>query len=61
MAEIINKPNSMMTIKQVATYLNVHSVSVYRLINDGILKSVKIGGQHRLFKHDIDKIFEVNR
>lgn len=54
MAQISQKPQrtQIMTITEVAKYLGIHPITVYRLINDTDIPACKIGGQWR-FKKDI--------
>lgn len=41
-----------MTLKEVAKYLGVHEMTVYRLLKAGKVPATKVGGQWR-FKKDI--------
>ncbi|MCF7916355.1 MAG: helix-turn-helix domain-containing protein [Candidatus Omnitrophica bacterium] len=43
-----------MTPKQVAKYLGLHIITLYRLIKKGRLPSFKVGGQWRIKKDLLD-------
>ncbi len=45
-------PSTLMTVKDVATYLSVTERTVYRLVKDHRLPAYKVGGQWR-FKADM--------
>lgn len=47
-----NKPNNIMTLSEVAKYLGLHVMTVYKLTREGRVPAAKIGGQWR-FKRDI--------
>lgn len=44
-----------MTLKEVAKYLGVHEMTVYRLLKAGKLPATKVGGQWRFKKELLDK------
>jgi excisionase family DNA binding protein len=44
-----------MTLKEVAKYLGVHSMTVYRLLKEKKLPGFKVGGQWRTQKEVLDK------
>ena len=44
-----------MTLKEVAKYLGVHSMTVYRLLKEKKLPGFKVGGQWRTKKEVLDK------
>lgn len=44
-----------MTVKEVAKYLKVHTSTVYRLVQSGKLPGFKIGGDWRFNKESIDQ------
>ena len=41
-----------MTLREVATYLGLHAMTVYKLTREGRVPAAKIGGQWR-FKRDV--------
>ncbi len=43
-----------MTLKEVAKYLGVHSMTVYRLLKERKLPGFKVGGQWRTKKEILD-------
>ena len=43
-----------MTLKEVAKYLGVHSMTVYRLLKEKKLPGFKVGGQWRTKKEVLD-------
>jgi excisionase family DNA binding protein len=54
----IKKPfdvNEVLTITQVAEYLNVRKLTVYKLTREGELPAFKVGGQWRFKKELLDK------
>jgi excisionase family DNA binding protein len=46
------------TIKQAATLLNIGRSSVYNLMDQGKLHSVKVGGSRRITRHALTKYVE---
>ena len=50
------RPNrtQIMTLKEVAKYLGVHSMTVYRLLKEKKLPGFKVGGQWRTKKEVLD-------
>ena len=46
--------NQVMTVKEVARYLKVHTTTIYRLAQNGQLPCFKIGGDWRFNKESID-------
>lgn len=46
------KSNNIMTLSEVASYLGLHVMTVYKLTREGRVPAAKIGGQWR-FKRDI--------
>lgn len=55
-SKLINSFNA----KQVSKYLNIPLSTTYRLTKQGKIKSIKIGGQYKYFKHDIDQYLSQN-
>lgn len=45
---------SAMTVREVATYLNVNEKTVYRLVQEGRLPGFKVAGTWRFKREDID-------
>ncbi len=46
-----------MTLKEVAKYLGLHPISIYRLIKTSDIPAMKIGGQWRFKKEILDEWF----
>ncbi len=44
-----------MGIKELARYLNVAEITVYRLVESGKIRGKKVGAQWRFLKSDIDE------
>jgi len=51
----MEKNELVMTVKEVAQYLKVHTSTVYRLVQSGELPGFKIGGDWRFNKESIDR------
>lgn len=50
--------NGIMNIREVANYLRIKEQTVYKLVQQGKIPAVKIGGQWKIKKEHIDRIFE---
>jgi len=50
--------NGIMCVKEVSSYLNIQEQTVYRLLQKGKLPAIKIGGQWKVKRQHIDKMFE---
>jgi excisionase family DNA binding protein len=50
--------NSLLTIKQVAKYLQVVPITVYRMIDRGDLKASKVGRVWRIRYQDVQEYLE---
>lgn len=51
----MNKPDPIMTVDEVAEYLNLHPLTVRRLARDGEIPAVKVGRQWRIKRELLDK------
>jgi excisionase family DNA binding protein len=51
----------LLKVQDVMKRLNVSRRTVYYWINDGILKTVRIGGIYRFDPQDIDQLIDINR
>lgn len=47
---------AVMTPKQVAEYLQLHPMTIYRYINQGKLPAAKIGGRYRIKRESVEKL-----
>ena len=54
MTRPVEQPDPLMTVKQLADYLNVNERTVLKLVSEGALPGVKIGNQWRFRKAMID-------
>jgi len=50
--------SGIMCIKEVSSYLNIQEQTVYRLVQKGKIPAIKIGGQWKVKKQHLDKMFE---
>jgi len=48
----------MMTIKETAKYMNLSESTVYRLVREGLIPGMKIGGQWRFKRSDLEDLNE---
>lgn len=53
--------NDIMTSREVMAYLKISKPTLYRMIQDGNLKAVKIGKNYRFLKQDIDNLLRPNQ
>ena len=44
-----------MTVKEVAKYLNLHIMTVYKLVKEGKIPAFKVGGRWRFKKELLDE------
>lgn len=50
--------SEIMNIKEVAQFLQVKEQTVYRLVQTGKIPALKIGGQWKVKKSHLDKMFD---
>ena len=50
--------NGMIDIKEVAGYLKIKEQTVYRLAQNGKIPALKIGGQWKVKKEHLDRMFD---
>ena len=50
--------NGMMDIREVAGYLKIKEQTVYRLAQNGKIPALKIGGQWKVKKEHLDRMFD---
>lgn len=53
--------NDIMTSREVMAYLKISKPTLYRMIQDGNLKAVKIGKNYRFLKQDIENLLRTNQ
>ena len=51
----------LLTVKEACDYLRISKVSLYKLINQGKLKPVKIGKRTLIDKADLDRLIEESK
>jgi excisionase family DNA binding protein len=49
-------PEQVMTVEQVAAYLQLHRLTVYRYIREGKIPAARIGRLYRVHKSDVDRL-----
>ena len=49
--------HQILSVKQLAEYLDMATVTIYRLANRGELPGAKVGGQWRFHRQAVDQIF----
>src|SRR5713226_5931165 len=54
-------PREVMTPAQVALYLQVHKLTVYRYVRDRQLPAVRLGRSLRILKADVDEFLRLHR
>jgi excisionase family DNA binding protein len=52
---MLNKPDAIMTIDEVAEYLDLHPLTVRRLARDGEIPAFKVGRQWRVQRKLLDQ------
>lgn len=50
-----------LTVEQAADFLQVHKITVYRYIRDGMLPAVRLGKMYRLFSRDVEAFLQAMR
>jgi excisionase family DNA binding protein len=46
--------HEILTVEQAAEYLQVHKMTVYRYIREGMVPAAKLGKMYRLFRRDVE-------
>ena len=54
----VQKHDDIMTLKEVAKYLGLHVMTVYKLTREGRVPAAKIGGQWRFKRNVLDAWLE---
>lgn len=55
---ILNLESEILTVEEVARYLRMSKLTVYRLLQEGKIPSFKVGKQWRLKKQDLHTYLE---
>lgn len=50
-----------LTAEQAAEYLQVHRMTLYRYIREGLLPAVRLGKMYRLFRRDVEAFLDARR
>ena len=50
--------NGIMGIREVANYLKIKEQTIYRLVQQGKIPALKIGGQWKIKKEHLDRLFD---
>ncbi|MFN3422732.1 MAG: response regulator [Armatimonadota bacterium] len=56
--EISDERNRLMDVEEVAEYLSLHLMTVYRMLQSGVLPARKVGGRWRINKQELDAWLE---
>ncbi|MFZ5944001.1 MAG: helix-turn-helix domain-containing protein [Bacillota bacterium] len=54
----MEKENKIMTISQVAEYLQISEVTTYKLVQEGKIPAFKVGRHWRVVKDDLNEFIE---
>ncbi len=54
------KSKQVMTVKEIAEYLDVHPMTIYKYVQDGKIPAFKIGASWRIRRDSIKKWMEEN-
>ncbi|MCS7263765.1 MAG: response regulator [Armatimonadetes bacterium] len=58
--EISDERDRWMDVEEVAQYLNLHLMTVYRMLQSGVLPARKVGGRWRISKQELDSWLETH-
>jgi excisionase family DNA binding protein len=53
-----NGEHEILTVEQAADYLQVHRLTVYRYIRQGLLPAARLGKVYRLFRRDVEAFLD---
>ncbi len=56
----VNEQDRLMDVEEVAQYLNLHLMTVYRMLQSGILPARKVGGRWRINKQELNAWLETH-
>ncbi len=54
-------PGQVMTVDQVAAYLQLNRLTVYRYVREGRIPAAKIGKLYRILRSDVDQFLEAQK
>ena len=55
------RASSVMTVDQVASYLQMNRLTVYRYVREGKIPAAKLGKLYRILKADVDRFLEAQK
>ncbi len=50
-----------LTVEQAAEYLQVHRITLYKYIREGLLPAVRLGKMYRLYRRDVEAFLDARR
>lgn len=56
----VTPPNPLLTVDQVATWFGVHAATVRRLIGDGQIAAIRVGGQVHVDQAEAHRYLDEN-
>jgi len=56
----VTKSKQVMTVKEIAEYLDVHPMTIYKYVQDGKIPAFKIGASWRIRRDSIRKWMDEN-
>src|SRR3990170_3972857 len=54
-------PSELMTVEQVAAYLQLHKLTVYKFIRSGELQALRLGRSFRVRRADVNEFLETHK
>ncbi len=54
-------PSELMTVEQVAAYLQLHKLTIYKFIRSGDLPALRLGRSFRVRRADVDEFLEAHK
>ncbi len=54
-------PSELMTVEQVAAYLQLHKLTVYKFIRSGELQALRLGRSFRVRRADVNEFLEAHK
>ena len=59
--QVMANPAQVMTVDQVAAYLQLNRLTVYRYVREGRIPAAKIGKLYRILRSDVDQFLEAQK
>ena len=56
--ETVERELEVLTVEQAADYLQIHKVTVYKYIREGLLPAARLGKVYRLLRRDVDAFLD---